>query len=91
MLSAMRITMDAAGRLVIPHQIRREAGLAPGMPLDIRLRDGRIEIEPEPLPVKLVRRGRLLVAVPQQHIPPLRPETVERTRRMLRRERAPGP
>ncbi len=84
----MKATMDAAGRLVIPREIRREAGLKPGMPLQVRWREGRIEIEPEPLPVKLVRKGRLLVAVPQGEVSPMRAETVERTRRALRRERA---
>jgi AbrB family looped-hinge helix DNA binding protein len=83
----MRTTIDAAGRLVIPRELRQEAGISAGMPLDIRLRDGRIEIEPAPLPVKLVRRGHLLVAVPQAPVPPLRPEIVERTRQKLRRER----
>jgi len=83
----MRTTIDAAGRLVIPREIRREAGLKPGTPLDVRWRDGRIEIEPEPLPVKLVRKGRLLVAVPLQPVVPLRAEVVERTRRALQRER----
>jgi len=85
----MRTTIDEAGRLVIPRAIRRQAGLTPRTRLHIRMRDGRLEIEPEPLPVKLVRRGRLLVAVPQGGVPLLRPRTVERTRRMLRRERAP--
>ncbi len=84
----MKATMDAAGRLVIPREIRREAGLKPGMPLQVRWREGRIEIEPEPLPVKLVRKGQLLVAVPQGEVSPMRAETVERTRRALRRERA---
>ena len=37
----------------------------------------------------LVRKGRLLVAVPQQEVSPLTAETVERTRRTLRRERSP--
>ena len=83
----MKTTIDAAGRLVIPKEIRREAGLRPGTPLTVRWRDGRIEIEPVPLPVKLVRKGRLLVAVPQEDVSPLRAETVERTRRALRRER----
>ena len=87
----MKVTMDAAGRLVIPKEIRREARLAPGVSLDVRWRDGRIEIEPEPLPVKLVRKGRLLVAVPQGGTGPLTAETVERTRSALRRERAPRP
>ena len=76
-------TMDAAGRLVIPKEIRREAALEPGTPLDVRWRDGVIEIEPQPLPVKLERKGRLLVARPDVDVPPLRTTTVERTRRDL--------
>ena len=84
----MKTTIDAAGRLVIPKDIRREAGLKPGMPLEVRWREGKIEIAPESLPVTLQRRGRLLVAVPQKEPGPLRAETVERTRRVLRRERA---
>jgi AbrB family looped-hinge helix DNA binding protein len=84
----MKTTIDAVGRMVIPKAIRQEAGLQPGMPLEIRWREGRIEIEPAPLPVKLERRGRLLVAVPQREVSPLTIETVERTRRTLRRERS---
>ena len=84
----MKTTIDTAGRLVIPGEIRREAGLKPGTPLEVRWRDGRIEIEPAPLPVKLVRKGRLLVAAPKATVPRLRTETVERTRRALRRERS---
>jgi AbrB family looped-hinge helix DNA binding protein len=85
----MKTTIDPAGRLVIPKQIRQEAGLRPGMPLDVRWRAGRIEIEPAPLPVKLVRKGRLLVAVPDKDVPGLSADTVERTRQTLRRERSP--
>ena len=84
----MKTTIDAAGRLVIPKEIRREAGLKPGVLLEVRLRGGRIEIEPAPLPVKLVRKGRLLIAVPKRNVGVLTSETVERTRRALRRERA---
>ena len=40
----MITTMDSAGRLVIPSDIRREAALEPGMPLEVRTRDGVIEI-----------------------------------------------
>ena len=50
MLHTMRTTTDAAGRLVIPKEIRREAGLKPGMVLEVHWRDGHIEIEPAPLP-----------------------------------------
>jgi len=84
----MKTTIDSAGRLVIPKAIRQEAGLKPGMVLDVQVRAGRIEIEPAPLPVKLVRKGRLLVAVAQRDIAVLKAATVEETRRALRRERA---
>jgi hypothetical protein len=57
------------------------------MALDVRIREGLIEIEPAPLPIKLERRGRLLVAVPQETMTPLTSQTVEETRRKLRRER----
>jgi AbrB family looped-hinge helix DNA binding protein len=81
----MVTTMDAAGRLVIPSAIRREAGLQPDTPLDVRWRDGVIEIEPQPLAVSLRRRGRLLVATPRTSTPKLTASAVERTRRSLRR------
>lgn len=81
----MTTTMDQAGRLVIPSEIRREAGLEPGVPLIVRWREGVIEIEPQPLAVKLTRKGRLLVASPVENIRPLESATVERTRASLRR------
>lgn len=89
-MHGMIVTMDGAGRLVIPHEVRREAGLEPGVPLHIRIRDGVIEIEPEPLPVRLSRKGRLLVASPTQPTPPLRAATVERTRESVRLGPASG-
>jgi AbrB family looped-hinge helix DNA binding protein len=76
----MNTTIDAAGRLVIPGAIRRQAGLEPGVPLDVRWRDGIIEIEPQPMPVALETRGRLLVARPKIKIRPLGTSTVEQTR-----------
>ena len=84
MIYGMVITMDAAGRLVIPSDIRREAGIQPDTPLEVRWRDGVIEIEPQPLAVKLERRKRLLVAVPRTRVPALSSTTVERTKRRLR-------
>jgi AbrB family looped-hinge helix DNA binding protein len=86
----MKTTIDQAGRLVIPKEIRREARLAPGAPLEVRWRDGRIEIEPAPAAVQLQRRGRLLVAVPQKKLAPLTPESVEQTRERLLEDRASG-
>ena len=79
----MTITMDAAGRLVIPREIRRDAGLVPGAPLDVRFREGVIEIEPQPVAVTLTRRGHLLVAAPARTMPTLTTAVVERTRASL--------
>jgi AbrB family looped-hinge helix DNA binding protein len=83
----MQTTIDSAGRLVIPSEVRRAAGIQPGMPLEVRYRDGRVEIEPAPLPVRLERRGRWMVAVTETMMPPLSVESVEQTRQTLQRER----
>jgi len=84
----MKTTIDRAGRLVIPKDIRRESGIKPGMSLEVRWENGTIAITPAPLPVKLERKGRLLVAVPAKDTPRLSTETVERARKRLRRERS---
>lgn len=81
----MRTTIDRAGRLVVPKKIRDEAGISAGSELTIRVADGRIEIEPAPLEVRLVKRGRLTVAVPHKRVPPLTDEIVGRTLDRLRR------
>lgn len=85
----MKTTIDNAGRLVIPKEIRTQAGLTPGMVLDIRWCNGCIEIEPAPLPVELVRKGRLLVAIPKQEVDLLTANRVEETRRAIQQERRP--
>jgi len=83
----MTTTIDAAGRLVIPKQIRREAGLQPGMPLDIRCRDGRIEIEPVLPKVEFVQEGHLLVAVFPDTEEKLPEDIVDRVRAEIEAER----
>lgn len=84
--SAMRTTIDAAGRVVIPKQLRQSAGLEPGRELEITERDGRIEIEPVSAPVELVERDGFLAAeVPGEESTVLTADEVrdllERTRR----------
>ena len=86
----MKSTIDAAGRLVIPKAVRRQAGLQPGSVVDVRWQDGHIRVEPHTVPVRLVREGRLLVAVPQSAPEPLLAETVEVTRQALAEERGGG-
>jgi len=86
----MKTTIDQAGRLVVPKRIREAAGISPGSELTIRVADGRIEIEPAPLEVKLVKRGSLVVAVPRRRVPPLTGRAVAETRERLRRRRGGG-
>jgi len=83
----MTITMDSAGRVVIPKEIRREAGLEPGMPLEIRVDDGRIEIEPKAMEIRLENRGGWVVGVPVHPVPPMDHKIVERTIRKIRNSR----
>jgi AbrB family looped-hinge helix DNA binding protein len=81
----MKTTIDSAGRVVIPKELRERLGLEGGASLELRERDGRIEIEPASAPIKLVRRSGGSIAVPEETLPPLTDEivrqTLERTRR----------
>jgi len=81
----MKTTIDRAGRLVVPKKIREAAGILPGSELTIRVADGRIEIEPAPLEVRLVKRGSLTVAVPRKRTALLTSDVVDRTLDRLRR------
>ena len=81
----MRSTIDAAGRVVVPKAMRDKLGLTGGRAIKIRERDGRLEIEPVPVPMRLVKRKGVLAAVPARKLPALTYEivrdTIERTRR----------
>lgn len=52
------------------------------------IKDGRIEIEPAPLEVRLVERKGLTVAVPSRPVRPLRTAEVAQTLAALRGDRA---
>ncbi len=86
-MSTMKTTIDAAGRLVIPKRLRDEAGLTPGMELEVRCRDGRIEVAPAESTVRLERRGRFLVAVPDESASTLTREMVDELIETIRNER----
>ncbi|MCV7381599.1 antitoxin [Mycobacterium alsense] len=81
----MRTTIDAAGRLVIPKRIRDRLGLRGNDQVEITERDGRIEIEPAPTGVELVREGSVLVARPERALPPLTDDIVRETLDHVRR------
>lgn len=70
---------------MIPKRIRERLGLRGNDQVEITERNGRIEIEPAPTGVELVREGSVLVARPERPLPQLTDEivreTLDRTRR----------
>ena len=65
MIPTMRETktkIDGAGRVVIPSEIRQAMRLTADTPLQLRLVNGVLEIEPESNPANFVKKGRLVVA-----------------------------
>lgn len=60
----MRATIDKAGRVVIPTQIRRQAHFVPGTELEVRFEDGSVRLVRTVPGPRLVRAGRRLVARP---------------------------
>jgi AbrB family looped-hinge helix DNA binding protein len=86
----MITTIDNAGRLVLPKAARQRARLVPGMPLEVRVVDGRIEIEPAAARVTVEKRGGFWVAQPAETVPVLSHDTVERTLEDLREPAAPA-
>ncbi len=83
----MSTAIDSAGRLVIPKAVRDAAGIRPGTPLEVRFRDGRIEIEPAPIDVTIESVGGVAVASAREPVPVLSADLVTATRDALRDER----
>ncbi len=81
----MKVSIDSAGRIVIPKALRQALDLKPGQPLEIRAGDGRLEIEVAPTPIKLLKRGKGVVAVPATSLPKLTADQVRETIERIRR------
>jgi len=50
----MQVTIDKAGRIVVPKTMRDELGLTPETALEIELVDGRIELSPPESSARIV-------------------------------------
>lgn len=83
--ATMKSTIDAAGRVVIPKEMRERLGLAQGRAIEIRERDGHVEIEAAATAMSLVRRAGGLVALPDQELPALTDDVVRETLENVRR------
>jgi AbrB family looped-hinge helix DNA binding protein len=82
---AMKTTIDAAGRVVVPKQARDDLGLAPGTELELRVVDRRIEIEVPPTSMRLQEGDHGVVAVTDREMPVLTTDMVRDTLERLRR------
>jgi AbrB family looped-hinge helix DNA binding protein len=76
--------MGTAGRLVIPKRLREAAGLRDGVPVEVRLRDGKIEVEAAPAEYRIEKHGRVHVLVPVEPGEPLTSEDVARVLERVR-------
>jgi len=81
----MKATIDTAGRIVVPKALRQALGLKPGQPLEIRAGDGRLEIEIASTSMRLQKRGKGVVAVPDAELPALTADQVRETMERIRR------
>jgi AbrB family looped-hinge helix DNA binding protein len=81
----MKTTIDGAERIVVPKPMRQALGLKAGQVLDIQARDGRLEIEIAPTPMRSKKRGKGIFAVPDAQLPALTADQVRDTLERLRR------
>jgi AbrB family looped-hinge helix DNA binding protein len=84
-MNGMRTAIDNAGRIVVPKPLRDALGLRPGQELEVTAEDGRLEIAVVATPMRLEKRGKGVVAVPQSPLPKLTSaevrDTLDKTRR----------
>lgn len=90
-VSAMRVRIDAAGRLVIPRALRRVLGVEGAGDVEVVERGDRLEVRPAPTPMRTERsRGGVLMLRPEQELPALSIETVREALDRSRQPRANG-
>jgi AbrB family looped-hinge helix DNA binding protein len=84
----MKVTVDRAGRVVLPKPIREAAGLSGGQEAEVRLVGGIIEIEPIQPAVRLRKRpGRLPVLEVDGEVQPVTARDVRAALEAQRQER----
>jgi AbrB family looped-hinge helix DNA binding protein len=81
----MKVTIDGAGRIVVPKSLREQLALEGGTALEIRAMNGKLELEPVATPMRLVRRGNGLVATTDEPLPAVDADDVRAVMELLRR------
>jgi AbrB family looped-hinge helix DNA binding protein len=60
----MRVSIDGAGRIVVPKPLRDELGLSPDTPLEIEVVDGHLELSARHEPPSVVEGPNGLLVAP---------------------------
>lgn len=81
----MRVTMDGAGRVVIPKAVREELALDAGVALELTVEDGRLVLEQELADISHEALDGRPVLVSDRPMPPLTAEDVRAVVERLRR------
>lgn len=81
----MNISIDRAGRIVVPKPLRESLGFAEGVDLEIFAEDGRLVVELRNPQKRLERRGGSLVIVADEPIGEMTPEQVRDVLESVRR------
>jgi AbrB family looped-hinge helix DNA binding protein len=81
----MKVSIDRAGRLVVPKPLRDQLGFSPGAPLEAEVVDGRLEIARPYAPARVVEGPNGPVVSPTGA--PLTDEQVRRTLELVRAHR----
>lgn len=72
----MRVKIDAAGRLVIPQQLRWRLGVDGGGEVELTELEGKLEISAAPTPMHTERTaGDVLVLRPEHELPTMSVDT----------------
>ena len=84
----MKVTIDRAGRVVLPKPLREAAGLTGGQEVEVRLVGAVIEIEPVPPVVRVrMRPGKLPVLEVDGQVEPVTDDDVRAALEAQREER----
>lgn len=70
---------------MVPKPLREALGLEGGQEIELTARDGMLEVSVAPMPMRLRRRGRHLVAVPERSLPTLTANLVREALEQSRR------